>query len=194
MLQLLEAQYITLTQSTYPGCFGNVQSIYRSLELSERYRPHAERNKCSQKIVSTKTGLVKCIAKSAIAANFHTWIFGLERLQRMKKLSSPKAPLFSHVNQSGVISPETCEILPPRVFFNFCAKNYTLYIQEWREYKTINHHFWYCFELIIYLYWCNIYCIPTSPWFIPPDTTHRFIKISKQHIENRMCQKQNSLQ
>jgi hypothetical protein len=29
MLQLLEAQYITLTQFTYPGCFGNVHSIYR---------------------------------------------------------------------------------------------------------------------------------------------------------------------
>ena len=26
----------------------------------------------------------------------------------------------------------------------------------------------YCCELILYLYWCNIYCIPTSPWFIPP--------------------------
>ena len=75
MLQLLEAQYITLTQFTYPGCFGNVQSIYRSLEWSQRYRPHAERNKCSQKIVSTKTWLVKCIAKSTIVANFHTWRF-----------------------------------------------------------------------------------------------------------------------
>ena len=75
MLQLLEAQYITLTESTYPGCFGNVQSIYRPLEWSQRYRPHAERNKCSQKIVSTKTGDVKCIAKSTIVANFHTWRF-----------------------------------------------------------------------------------------------------------------------
>ena len=58
-----------------------------------------------------------------------------------------------------------------------------------RQYKKINHHFWYCCELIIYLYWCNIYCIPTYLWFIPSDTTHRFIKISKQHIENRICQK-----
>ena len=41
----------------------------------------------------------------------------------------------------------------------------------------------YCNELIINSYWCNIYCILTSPWFIPSDTTHRFIKISKQHIE-----------
>ena len=48
-------------------------------------------------------------------------------------------------------------------------------------------------ELIPYLYWCNIYCIQTSLWFIPSDTTHRFIKISKQHIENRICQKQNSM-
>src|SRR3990170_1513399 len=53
--------------------------------------------------------------------------------------------------------------------------------------------FRYCCELIPILYWCYIYCILTSPWFIPPDTTHRFIKISKQHIENRICQKQNSL-
>ena len=75
MLELLEAQYITLTQFTYPGCFGNVQSIYRSLEWSQRYRPHAERNKCSKKIVSTKIGLVKCIEKSTIVANFHTWSF-----------------------------------------------------------------------------------------------------------------------
>ena len=51
----------------------------------------------------------------------------------------------------------------------------------------------YCNELIICLYWCYIYCIPTSLWFIPSDTTYRFIKISKQHIENRICQKQNSL-
>ena len=51
----------------------------------------------------------------------------------------------------------------------------------------------YCNELIVNSCWCNIYCIPTSLWFIPSDTTHRFIKISKQHDENRICQKQNSL-
>ena len=62
------------------------------------------------------------------------------------------------------------------------------------QYKKINYHFQYSCELILNLYWCNIYCIPTSLWFIPSDTTHRFIKISKQHIENRICQKQNSLQ
>ena len=66
--------------------------------------------------------------------------------------------------------------------------------REIRQYKKKNHHFWYCCELILYLYWCNIYCIPTFPWFIAPDTTHRYIKISKQHKENRICQKQNSLQ
>ena len=75
MLQLLEAQYITLTQFTYPGCFGNVQYIFKLMEWSQRYQPHAEGNKCSQKIVSTKTGHVKCIAKSTIVANFHTWRF-----------------------------------------------------------------------------------------------------------------------
>ena len=51
----------------------------------------------------------------------------------------------------------------------------------------------YCNELIIYLYWYQTYCIPTYLWFIPPDTSHRFIKISKQHTKNRTCQKQNSL-
>ena len=63
-----------------------------------------------------------------------------------------------------------------------------------RQYKEIKSPLLVLCELILYLYWCNIYCIPTSLWFIPSDTTHRFIKISKQHIENRMCQKQNSLQ
>ena len=43
----------------------------------------------------------------------------------------------------------------------------------------------YCNELIINSYWCNVYGIPTSLWFIPSDTTHRFIKISKQHIEKQ---------
>ena len=54
--------------------------------------------------------------------------------------------------------------------------------------------FRYCFKLIPISYQNYIYCIPTSPWSIPPDTTHRFIKISEQHIENRICQKQDSLQ
>ena len=51
----------------------------------------------------------------------------------------------------------------------------------------------YCIELILNSYWCSIYCIPTYLWFIPSDTTHRFIKINKQRNENRICQKQNSL-
>ena len=48
-------------------------------------------------------------------------------------------------------------------------------------------------KLIIYLYWCQTYCIPTSLWFINYFTSHRFIKISKHHTKNRICQKQNSL-
>ena len=51
--------------------------------------------------------------------------------------------------------------------------------------------FRYCCKLIPISYQNYIYCIPTSPWFIPPDTTHRFIKISEQHIENRICQEQS---
>ena len=58
--------------------------------------------------------------------------------------------------------------------------------------KQINT-FRYCCELILNSYWCNIYCTPTYLWFTPFNTTHRFIKISKQHIENRICQKQNNL-
>ena len=52
-----------------------------------------------------------------------------------------------------------------------------------RQYKKIKPPLRYCCELIINSYWCNIYCIPTSIWFIPSDTTHRFIKISKQHMK-----------
>ena len=51
----------------------------------------------------------------------------------------------------------------------------------------------YCNELILYLYWCNIYCISTSLCFINSITSHRCIKISKQHTKNSICQKQNSL-
>ena len=63
-----------------------------------------------------------------------------------------------------------------------------------RQYKKIKPPLRYCNELILNSYWCNIYCITAYLWFIPSDTTHRFIKISKQHIETRICQKQNSLQ
>ena len=48
-------------------------------------------------------------------------------------------------------------------------------------------------ELILYLYGFYTYCIPTSLWFINYFTSHRFIKISKQHTKNRICQKQNNL-
>ena len=59
-----------------------------------------------------------------------------------------------------------------------------------RKQKTTSR---YCNELIIYLYWCYTYFIPTSLWIINYFTSHRFIKISKQHTKNRICQKQNSL-
>ena len=53
-----------------------------------------------------------------------------------------------------------------------------------RQYKKIKPPLRYCNELIINSYWFKAYCIPTSPWFIPPsDTNHRFIKISKQHAK-----------
>ena len=63
-----------------------------------------------------------------------------------------------------------------------------------RQYKKIKPPLRYCNELILNSYWCNIYCILTSLWFIPLNTSHRCIKISKQHTKNRICQKQNSLQ
>ena len=49
--------------------------------------------------------------------------------------------------------------------------------------------FRYCCKLIPIPYQNYIYCIPTSPWFIPPDTTHRFIKISKQHTKKQNLSK-----
>ena len=63
-----------------------------------------------------------------------------------------------------------------------------------RQYKKIKQPLRYCNELIINSYWCKSYCITTSLWFISLNTSHRCIKISKQHNENRICQKQNSLQ
>ena len=77
---------------------------------------------------------------------------------------------------------------------NFTTQKTQQKTRKLRQYKKIKPPLRYCNELIINSYWCNIYCIPTYLWFIPSDTTHRFIKISKQHIENRICQKQNSLQ
>ena len=52
-----------------------------------------------------------------------------------------------------------------------------------RKQKTTSRYY---NELILYLYWCYIYCIPTSLWFINYFTSHRFIKISKQHTKNRI--------
>ena len=69
------------------------------------------------------------------------------------------------------------------------AENLVSSVSE-RKQKTTSR---YCNELIIYLYWCYTYCIPTSLRFINSFTSHRFIKISKQHTKNRICQKQNSL-
>ena len=76
---------------------------------------------------------------------------------------------------------------------NFITQNLTENLMSSVSERKQNTNSRYCIELILYLYWCNIYYIPTFPWFIPPDTTHRFIKISKQHIENKICQKQNNL-
>ena len=72
---------------------------------------------------------------------------------------------------------------------NFTTQNFNRKSRKLCQYKKINYHFCYCCELILYLYWCNIYCIPTYLWFIPSDTTHRFIKISKQHIQKENLSK-----
>jgi len=41
----------------------------------------AVKNKYSQKVVSTKVELVKCVAKSTIVTNIHTWRFCVKKLQ-----------------------------------------------------------------------------------------------------------------
>ena len=76
---------------------------------------------------------------------------------------------------------------------NFTTQNLTENLVSSVSERKQNTTSRYCNELIINSYWCNIYCILTSVWFIPLNTSHRCIKISKQHIENRICQKQNSL-
>ena len=76
---------------------------------------------------------------------------------------------------------------------NFTTQNLTEDLMSSVSERKQNTTSRYCNELILNSYWCNIYCIPTYLWFIPSDTTHRFIKISKQHTKNRICQKQNSL-
>ena len=72
---------------------------------------------------------------------------------------------------------------------NFTTENITSSVSIRKQTTTSRYYN----ELIIYLYWCNIYCIPTYLWFINSFTSHRFIKISIQHTKNRICQKQNSL-
>ena len=76
---------------------------------------------------------------------------------------------------------------------NFTTQNSTGNLISSVSERKQNHHIRYYNELILYLYWCSTYCIPTSLWFINYFTSHRFIKISKQHTKNRIYQKQNSL-
>ena len=66
-----------------------------------------------------------------------------------------------------------------------------------RQYKKINHHLWYCCELILNSYWCNIYCIPTYLWFITfryysqihqnKQTIHRKQNLSKTEQSVVIC-------
>ena len=76
---------------------------------------------------------------------------------------------------------------------NFTTQNSTENLMSSVSERKQNTTSRYCNELILNSYWCNIYCIPTPLLFIPPNTRPRFIKISKQHTKNRICQKQNSL-
>ena len=61
---------------------------------------------------------------------------------------------------------------------NFTTQNSTGNLISSVSERKQNHHIRYCNELIINSYWCNIYCILTSLWFIPLNTSHRCIKIS----------------
>ena len=47
----------------------------------------------------------------------------------------------------------------------------------------------YCNELILYLYWCYTYCIPTSLWFINYFTSHRCIKNKQTTYEKQNLSK-----
>ena len=87
MLQLLETQYypdnsrirVVLAMSN-PDIdhWNGIKDIGLMLKETE----------CSQKVVSTKKEFVKYIAKSTIVAKFHIWSFCVEKLQRMKRLTS----------------------------------------------------------------------------------------------------------
>ena len=65
---------------------------------------------------------------------------------------------------------------------------------EIHQYNKANHYLQVLlqthsnFILALYLLYSYFTMVHT------PDTTHGFIKISKQHTKNRICQKQNSLQ
>ena len=85
---------------------------------------------------------------------------------------------------------------PPNLYpklENFTTQNLTENLVSSVSERKQNTTSRYSNELILYLYGCYTYCIQTSLWFINYFTSHRFIKISKQHTKNRICQKQNSL-
>ena len=58
---------------------------------------------------------------------------------------------------------------------NFTTQNSIENLMSSVSVRKKNHHIRYCNELILNSYLFNMYCIPTSLWFIPSDTTHRFI-------------------
>ena len=67
-------------------------------------------------------------------------------------------------------------------------------LREIRQYKKANHYYKYCCKSIHILFLHYIYCIPTFVWQKLFKENHRVIKTSTQRKENRICQKQNSLQ
>ena len=67
-------------------------------------------------------------------------------------------------------------------------------LREIHQYNNQITNFKYCCKPIHILLLHNTYCVPTLPWLIPPDTIHIFIKTREQCSENKICQKQNSLQ
>ena len=109
----------------------------------------------------------------------------------------PQIILGCHGNSQAQALATPCSIIH-QIFYpkleNFSTQNLTENLVSSVSERKQNTTSRYCNELILYLYWCYTYCIPTSLWFINYFTSHRFIKISKQHAKNRICQKQNSLQ
>ena len=157
-------------------------------KLKIKYSYHARRSKKNTYHVVNKN-----IASSKFTD-------GLKTKQGMPSEASPSLDAWLSLNITlGCLGHSQAQALatPYSIVHQIFTQNLKTSQQKThkiRQYNKANHHFRYCCELILNLYWCNIYCIPTSSWFISPDTTHRFIKISKQHIENRIYQKQNSLQ